>query len=270
MGVAVFVGIPFVDVVRRSFFDAMGGGFAGFKNYSTVWNNQAFRLAVSNTIHFLVICIPLLLAVSLSLALLVYRGDTKHGVFKTSIVLPMAIPVASVVLVWKIVFCPDGLLNQLLSAASGQLWELDWVRGDTAFSVLAATYLWKNAGYDMLLWLAGLSAIPESLYEAAKVDGGGAMDHLRYITLPMLRGTLGLVLIMSAVNSFRVYREAYLLAGSYPSDSIYLIPHLFSNWFLNLDIQKMTTASVMMTVVSVAPALLIIWVRKRVKTARGL
>lgn len=265
----VFVGLPFLDIVRRSFYDAMGNRFAGIKNYSTVWSNQAFRLAVSNTLRFLAVCLPLLLLASFVLALFVYRGDTKHGVFKTSLVLPMAIPVASMVLVWKMIFCPDGMLNQLLSGISGRVWELDWVRGETSFGVLAVTYLWKNAGYDMLLWLAGMSAIPESLYEAARVDGAGGFDNLRYITIPMLRGTFVLVLILSVVNSFRVYREAYLLAGSYPSDTIYLIPHLFSNWFLKLDVQKMSTAAVMMTAVSVILALAVIQVRRSVGKRAG-
>lgn len=255
LGVMVFVGVPFLDVVKRSFCDAMGRNFTGFKNYSLVWNNQAFHLAAVNTLRVLVTFIPLLLLLSFSLALMVYKGDTKHGLFRTSIVLPMAIPIASMVLVWKIVFGAEGLLNQFLSAGGGQVWDLDWVQGKTAFPVLAVTYLWKNAGYDMLLWLAGLSAIPKNLYEAAKVDGAGAMDNLRYITLPLLKGTFGMVLILSVVNSFRIYREAYLLAGAYPSDSIYLLPHLFSHWFLNLDVQKMTTASVLMTVISVVPVL---------------
>lgn len=269
LGVMVFVGVPFLDVVRRSFCDAMGRSFAGFKNYSLVWHNQAFHLAAANTLRVLGIFIPLLLFISFFLALTVSRGDTKHGVFRTSIVLPMAIPVASMVLVWKIVFCTDGLLNQFMSSCSGQVWDVDWVRGKTAFPVLAVTYLWKNAGYDMLLWLAGLSAIPKSLYEAAKVDGAGAVDNLRYITLPLLKGTFGMVLILSVVNSFRIYREAYLLAGAYPSDSIYLLPHLFSHWFLNLDVQKMTTASVMMTVASVVPVLAVRGVINRIQRRNG-
>ena len=99
----------------------------------------------------------------------------------------------------------------------------------------------------MVLWLAGLQGISGELYEAAKMDGAGVLARMRYITFPGLRGTFGLVGILSIVNSFRVYREAYLLAGSYPDSSIYLIPHLFAHWFLTLDIQKMTAAAVMMT-----------------------
>lgn len=243
-GVAVFLGIPFLDVIRRSFLDAMGRSFEGLANYRNVWRNQAFRLAAANTIHFLAAAIPLLFVVSLVLSLLVYRTGFCRQLFKTSLILPMTIPAAAVALVWKLMLCPDGAVNQLFTGMTGTLWDRDWVNGKTAFSVLIVTYLWKNAGYDMLLWLAGLSAIPDSLYDAAKVDGAGAFARFCYITLPNLGGTMAMVLILSLVNSFRVYREAYLLAGAYPDPSIYLIPHLFGHWFLTLDVQKMCTGAV--------------------------
>lgn len=246
-GVCFFTGLPFLDVIRRSFCDALGKGWVGTANYQTVLNNGAFRLAAGNMVHFLAVCIPFLAVISLSLSVLVYRNDTKYGLFKTSLILPMVIPTAAMVLVWRILFCQEGVLNQVLSKVTGSTWEVDWVYAETAFPVLVCTYLWKNVGYDMLLWLAGLNAISESLYDAAKVDGAGRLAQLWYITLPGLKGTMGLVLILSVVNSFRVYREAYLLSGSYPDQSIYMIPHLFGHWFLTVDVQKMSTAAVIMT-----------------------
>lgn len=244
LGVMVFFGIPFLDVVRRSFLDAMGRSFAGMENYRDVWGNQAFRLAAWNMVRFLAAAIPWLFAVSLVLSLLVSSTRTGRELFKTSLILPMAIPAAAMVLVWKILLCTDGAINQILTFLTGSVWDRDWINGATAFPVLAATYLWKNTGYDMLLWLAGLSSVSDSLYDAAKVDGAGVLARLWYITLPNLTGTMILVLVLSIVNSFRVYREAYLLAGTYPDPSIYLIPHLFGHWFLTLDIQKMSTGAV--------------------------
>lgn len=235
------MGLPFGDVMRRSFLDAVGRAFVGVENYKIVWGNGAFRLAAGNMLRFLVIAVPVLFVVSLVLSLLVFQ--VGRGIFKTSLVLPMVIPAAAMVLVWKILLCRDGVLNQILSGITGRAWDVDWVNGDTAFWVLMITYVWKNAGYDMLLWLAGLGGISESLYDAARVDGAGGWAQLRYITLPCLQGTMGLVIVLSVVNSFRVYREAYLLAGSYPDQRIYMIPHLFGHWFLTLDVQKMCTAA---------------------------
>lgn len=249
-GVLLFQALPFLDVVRRSFLDAMGRSFVGMANYAAVWGNEAFRMAAKNTLYFFAAAVPALYLVSLALSLLVYRPGAGQRLFKTSLVLPMVLPAAAMALVWRILFCPDGLWNQLLYAFTGKPWEQDWVHGKAAFPILVSTYLWKNIGYDMLLWLAGLSAIPQSLYDAAWVDGAGEPAQLRYITLPCLQGTMGLVLVLSVVNSFRVYREAYLLAGSYPDLSIYMLPHLFSHWFLTLDIQKMSTAAVFLVLAS--------------------
>ena len=249
-GVLLFQALPCLDVVRRSFLDAMGRSFVGMANYAAVWGNEAFRLAAKNTLYFFAAAVPALYLVSLALSLLVYRPGAGQRLFKTSLVLPMVLPAAAMALVWRILFCPDGLWNQLLYAFTGKPWEQDWVHGKAAFPILVSTYLWKNIGYDMLLWLAGLSAIPQSLYDAARVDGAGEPAQLRYITLPCLQGTMGLVLVLSVVNSFRVYREAYLLAGSYPDLSIYMLPHLFSNWFLTLEIQKMSTAAVFLVLAS--------------------
>lgn len=241
LGVVVFMALPFGDVIRRSFLDAVGRVFVGAENYRIVWRNEAFRLAAGNMLRFLAIAVPALFLVSLVLSLLVFQAG--RGIFKTSLVLPMVIPAAAMVLVWKILLCRDGVFNQILSGITGRAWDVDWVNGDTAFWVLMVTYVWKNAGYDMLLWMAGLGGISESLYDAARVDGAGGWAQLRYITLPCLQGTMGLVTVLSVVNSFRVYREAYLLAGSYPDQRIYMIPHLFGHWFLTLDVQKMCTAA---------------------------
>ncbi len=244
LGIFVFVLLPFLDAVRRSFFEAMGGRFVGFQNYRTVLENKAFRLAVKNTGRFILVCIPLLLLLSLLLSLMMqHRGDF----FKVSFLIPMAIPVASVALLWKIFFHKQGILNHLLIKLGSQ--PTDWMNTDYAFLVLVFSYLWKNTGYDCVLWLSGLSGIPGSIYEAAAMDGAGAFKKFFYITLPGLLPTLYVAAVMSLVNSFKVFREAYLVAGAYPQNSIYMLQHLLNNWFISLDIQKMCAAAVMLAMV---------------------
>lgn len=243
LGVTVFVLIPFADVIRRSFYEAMSGRFVGFDNYLTVLNNVAFRLAVKNTGRFLITCIPLLILFSLLLSLLLYGREKYAKFFKTSFLLPMAIPVASVVLLWKLLFNEQGLLNVLLVHMGFD--KIDFMNTDKAFMILVFTYLWKNVGYDMVLWLTGLNGISVALYEAASVDGAGAWGKFRYITLPELLPTVFVISILSFVNSFKVFREAYLISGDYPQESIYMLQHLFNNWFVALDIHKMSAAAVM-------------------------
>lgn len=250
-GITVFVLVPFLGVILRAFSQAMGGQFVGFENFFTVWKNEAFRLAVKNTTRFIVTCIPLLMVFSLGTALMLYDWKEGSGLYKTTILLPMAIPVASVVLLWKLVFWPQGLLNQFLAIFGMQ--AQDFMGQKSAFTVLVVTYIWKNMGYGMILWLAGLGGIALELYEAAKVDGAGAIQRFIYITIPELKNTAFLVIVLSVLNSFRVFREAYLIAGDYPNESIYMLQHLFNNWFTSLDIQKMSAASVMLETIVLLP-----------------
>lgn len=249
VGTLIFVLIPFGDVIRRSFCDPLGREFTGVNNYSLVFGNEAFRSAVANTVKFTVVCIPLLLLVSFLLAVLVHGLGRNVGreLMKTGFLVPMAVPVASVVFLWRILFQDHGLANRIVTEFGGG--PVSFLNSGAAFWLLIFTYVWKNTGYDMVLWLAGLNAIPDSLYEAAHIDGAGKWACFRYVTLPQMGGTCYLTAVLSLVNSFKVFREAYLIAGSYPHESIYMLQHLFHNWFLNLEMQKLYTGAVLMAAV---------------------
>lgn len=247
LGVVIFVLIPFFDSIRRSFYNAMGNEFKGIENYKEVLQNEAFKQAVYNTARFTLVCIPLLIIISLILALFLHSAKIKTKIFKTTYLIPMAIPVASVVLIWKMFFHSNGFLNVIIKYFGFA--SVDWINTDKAFFVLVFSYIWKNIGYDIILWLAGLSAIPKSLYESAQIDGANSFQIFIYITLPNIIPTLFIISVLSLLNSFKVFREAYLVAGNYPHTSIYMIQHLFNNWFLSLDIQKLCAASVMISAV---------------------
>lgn len=241
IGVMVFIFIPFIDVIRRSFFGAMSGEFVGLKNYATIFQNNAFKLAGGNTLKFTLICIPLLVIASLGLAFLINAIGKKAQLFKMTFLLPMAIPVASVVLLWQVLFHQNGLLSRGIIALGGQ--RVDWMKTDWAFWILVASYLWRNIGYDMVLWLAGLSTISPAIYEAARVDGANSWQQFTKITIPQLLPTLFTIVVLSLLNSFKVFREAYLIAGDYPHDSMYMLQHLFNNWFVSLDIDQLSAAA---------------------------
>lgn len=154
----------------------------------------------------------------------------------------MAIPVASVVLLWRLLFDDQGLLNHLLHMLSVQ--TTDWMNTGASFYVLVISYIWRNLGYDVVLWMAGLSAIPAALYEAAKVDGAGEWKCFTKITLPNLLPSLFTIVVLSVLNAFKVFREAYLVAGDYPQEKMYLLQHLFNNWYRDLSLDKMSAAAV--------------------------
>ena len=156
-------------------------------------------------------------------------------------------PTATVAVVWKMIFYEKGFLNRWLEQAglfAGDRAAVDYIGSGAAFYVLAGTYIWKNLGYTVVLWLAGIMGVNGEMMEAAQVDGAGRLQRFWYVMLPNLKGSLYTIVVISFLNSFKIYREAYLVAGSYPHDSIYMLQHLFNNWFVNLDLDKMAAAAV--------------------------
>ena len=246
-GVLVFVVIPFGDVVRRSFYNSMCTRFVGLGNYGAVLENEAFRLAAGNTIKFTLICIPALVFFSLILAVFLSLAGSLGDRCKGAFLLPYAVPAASIVLIWKLFFHQNGLMNHWLGELG--LSPIPFMDSDAAFWVLVVSYLWKNLGYDMVLWMAGLSSIPKELYEAASVDGAGKIRQFFSITLPNLVPVLFTISVLSLLNSFKVFREAYLVAGEHPHTSMYLLQHLFNNWFSSLDVEKLCAGAVLMALV---------------------
>lgn len=252
-GVMLFVLLPFLDVMKRSLQTAVTGEFMGVKNYDVIFHNQAFVLAVHNTIRFTLVCIPLLVLVGLMVALPL-SNLKEAGLIKSVYLFPLAMPTATIVLVWKMVFYRQGFLNLFLTKL-GEVtgwWEavrIDYLGTGASFWVLVASYLWKNTGYTVVLWLAGILAIPNELLEAARVDGAGRWKCIRYIILPNLKGSFYTIVILSFLSSFKIYREAYLVAGSYPQEDIYLLQHLFNNWFVNMEFDKMAAAAVCVGIV---------------------
>ena len=250
LGVGYLVLLPTGDVLRRSFATALSSQWVGLDNYRKVLENEAFRLAVGNTLRFMLLSLPLLLSLSLLLALVIC-GIPRLERLKALYLLPMAIPAATVVLVWRLVFSRQGFLNAWLGT------HVDFMGENTALAVLVGSYVWKNLGYTMVLWLAGLKAIPAQQTEAARVDGAGRIRCFFQITLPNLKGSAYTITVLSLLNAFKSFREAYLVSGAYPQQDIYLLQHLFQNWYTKLDMDKLAAGAVLMALVLGALSLLL-------------
>ena len=195
LGVVIFVLLPFGDVVKRSFMTAVTKEGAGMRNYQTIFTNSAFLLAVKNTFRFTLVCIPLLVAMGLAIALAM--GSIRHmQAVKSLYLFPLAMPTATVAVVWKMLFYEKGFFNKYLEQICllfhmGEGMEtLDYISSGAAFYVLAGTYLWKNLGYTIVLWLAGIMGINKDMLEAAGVDGANKMQRFWYVLLPNLKGSL--------------------------------------------------------------------------------
>lgn len=258
LGTAVFVVLPFADVARRSFLTDAGSSFAGIDNYRAVIESSAAQLAAANTLGFLALGIPLLLISSLTAALLLQKTTPVRSLIKSALLIPLALPVFGIALVVSFLFAPEGLVNDILINLN--LTPRPWLDGPEALLVMEGLFLWKNLGFATILWLAALGRIPASCQEAARLDGASPWQRLHYLTLPLIAPAAAFLAVFSVANGFKIYREAYLLAGSYPPDSLYLVPHLFAHWFANLSFGKLAAATVLLTVSLLAVFALVVGV----------
>lgn len=267
LGVIVFVLAPFADVCRRSLTTAVTGEFRGIDNYKQVFENKAFWLAAGNTAKFVLVCLPLLIGLGLIIACFLSRFTRVHFL-KSAFLFPMAVPAATVVLVWKLIFDRQGFLNLFLTRLgeaaysagvlqSAPVFDIDYMGTGAAFWVLVLSYIWKNLGYTVVLWLTGILSISTQIREAARVDGAGEFTCFVRIIMPNLKPVLYTITVLSFLNTFKAFREAYLVAGSYPDESMYLLQHLFNNWFTNLDFDKMAAAAVILGFILFAAILLL-------------
>ena len=244
-GVMIFVVLPLADVFVSSFRRGGQGSFVGLTNYSVVLDNQAFRLAAGNSLLFELVGVLLLILVSLVVAIEVY--EMKGNIVKFAFLIPLAIPSNSLAVVWKILFAENGIVNGLITKAGGT--PISFFTGRAVFRLFVGTFVFKNIGYNMLIWLAGLSAIPTEIYEVARVDGAGRFTRIFKITLPNMKRSFFIVAMLSVVNSLKIFREQYLMAGGYPDTTIYQLQHIFNNWFEKLELGKLTAGAVMTAVV---------------------
>lgn len=250
LGVLVFFIIPFGVTVHYAFIDGVNtNNFVGFDNFVKLFGNSAFKMAAKNTLTFSALAVPAAVVLALLLALLLEVRIPMKSEFRTFFLSPMMVPVASVVLIWQVLFNANGTVNEFLQLFGAD--KIDWFSSDKAQIVVIILFLWKNLGYNMILFMAGLANIPKELLEVADVEGASEVYKFFKIKLRYLSPTVLFVTILSLINSFKVFREVYLLTGDYPYETLYTLQHFMNNTFRSLDYQKLSAAAVIMAVVMV-------------------
>ncbi|CDH47427.1 MAG: sugar ABC transporter permease [Candidatus Competibacteraceae bacterium] len=225
--IAVFFFLPVLAALLLSFTDfdiyALGDlnrlRFVGLQNYGQLLQSPLFWTALGNTFYFVAVGGPLSVAVSLSAALLVNSRLTRFpGFFRTVFFLPVVTTLVAVAVVWRYLYHPHyGLLNYGLSLFGvdpiGWLGDPDW-----AMPAIILMVVWKNFGFNMIIFIAGLQNIPISLYEAARIDGASAWRQFCHITLPLLRPTFLFVALMTLIGYFQVFAEPYVMTQGGPAN----------------------------------------------------
>ena len=250
IGVALFFVLPFFVVIYYSMIDnPISGQFVFLDNFYNVLTNKAFQLAMLNTLRFSVVAVPLIIVLSLGLAFLLDKQIPGKSKIRAAFLSPMMVPVASVILIWQVLFDYNGLLNELV----GQFGEgkVDWLKSVYAQIVIVILFVWKNLGYNMVLFMSALANIPREVVEVAELESATKWQIFWSLKLRYLSSSILFVTILSLINSFKIFREVYLLTGDYPYETLYLLQHYMNNMFRSLDYQKLSAAAIIMSLVMI-------------------
>lgn len=239
LGFLIFYVLPMGVTLWQSV--SYGGIFVGLENYRITFENYMFWLAVGNTLRFLGVALPLILVIALGLALLLAEKFPGNRFFRLILLYPMLVPVAATVMVVQIFLGTRGVLNTFLIQWGFS--RQDWIYSSWAFLILVLLYLWKNTGYAVILLLAGLAMIPREYMEMARMDGAGRWKCLCYIRLPLLGPMILFTALISLLNAFKCFREAILIGGNYPHESIYMLQHYMTNNFNNMNYMEISVTS---------------------------
>lgn len=213
------LGMSMTDLTSRDIRTPLAVDFVGLENFIRVIGDAGFQRSVLNTALFVVLCVPLSIAIGLALALLLNRGIRRlRTFFRAAAYLPVITNIVAAAVIWQYAFAPLGPVNTALEGLGtvGPNWL-----GDPASAVATVVMLgvWRNVGTCMVLFLAGLQSIPEEVYEAAAVDGASAPRRMWSITLPLLRPTTLLVTVLMTVSFLSIFEEPYLLTAGGPLGS---------------------------------------------------
>lgn len=227
IGTVVFFVIPYIRVLYYSLIDnQFRRNFVGLQNYMETLQNEYFQLALKNSLLLIIICVPVLIILSLVVSLVLSYGIKWVRKTRFAFVLPMVIPTASIVLIWRSVF-----------------------ENDTTALPIYLLFIWKNIGICIVLLTAAFTGIEHSIYEAARLDGAGGFKLHTKITIPMIMPTVVFTVLLSIVNSFKIFKESYLFYGTnYPPDHSYTLQYYMNNNFLKLDYQSLATSAVLTSI----------------------
>lgn len=227
IGTVIFFLVPYIRVLYYSLIDnQFRREFVFLDNYKKALSNRYFLLSLKNSVLIILICIPILIILAIVISVALSYGIRKLRRLRFAFILPMLIPTASVALIWRTFFT-----------------------GEATPIPVYFLFIWKNIGICIILLTAAFSAIPESIFEAGSLDGANSFVLHTRITVPMIAPTIFFCVLLSIVNSFKIFKESYLFYGTdYPPDHSYTLQYYMNNNFLKLDYQKLATSAVLTSV----------------------
>ena len=244
VGVAVFYVVPYIICFVKSLY--IGNTFVGFENYIQLFQNNTFLLALKNTAVFTVIAIPLLMVISFLTALFLNSFKKISSFFRSALLIPVVVPIASLICVWQVIFDDYGVINGLLNSFG--LNTVEFFNSEFSMVMIIFIYVWKYCGFCVILFTAGIANVPQSLYESARLDGASSFQIVTKITIPTITPTTFFVFLMELIYSFKIFREVFALFGNYPNENVYFLQNFINNNYYNLNYPRLSSASVILSV----------------------
>jgi len=236
----LFILYPIVYSFIMSFYDwnilSTEASYIGLDNYNNMSNDSRFWNALKNTFYFSFGFVPIGIIISLILALFVNRKIKGKNIFRTIYFLPVIAPMSIIAIIWTFLLNPDiGMISYYFSLIG--LENTAWLRDpDLAMPAVIMVSIWKEMGFNMVVFLAGLQSIDESYYEAARIDGATKWEQFFYVTLPLLKSTTAFVVIMTVIKSLQVFDQVYVMTGGGPLFSTEtLVQYIYKLGFVNFN-----------------------------------
>lgn len=243
IGFFLFMAYPLFNSLFLSFMDwnmfkgLKGSEFIGLDNYKEVFQNEYFIAGITNNFKFMFMAVPLLLILSLVVANLLNQNIFGRGTIRAMFFMPYIATITAAAVVFSALFHPEyGPINsvlRMLGVVNTPGWAADikW-----ALPTVALFWIWKNIGYNVVIFLAGLQGIPKSLYEAASIDGASKLDQFRHITVPLVSPTTFFLAVTSVIGSFQVFAEVNVMTQGGPGTStVTVVYHIYETAFQRFD-----------------------------------
>jgi sn-glycerol 3-phosphate transport system permease protein len=252
--VAVFTLWPLVSVTYNSLFIQNQAvqipQFTGLANYQALFTDPGFQGVIFNTFEYVLVTVPLSVFLALVLALALNRKFRALGLYRLAFFYPTVLPMVSAATIWLFMYTPSyGLINVFIEFF--HIPSQNWLGTPSlALPALMILGVWKQTGYFMIFFLAGMQGLPHDVFEAAKLDGASAIQATRYITFPLLTGTTLFVTTIAVVNAFETVDQIYIMTGGGPNNATTMLLYdLWNTLFNFLDTGKANAMSVILIAV---------------------
>ncbi|MEK3806980.1 carbohydrate ABC transporter permease [Metabacillus sp. SLBN-84] len=270
-----FIFYPMLQAIWLSFTNynmVTEAEFIGTENYQNLFEDELFWKVLGQTLLYLVIVVPALVILPIFIAILVNQQIRGIAFFRSAYYIPVVTSMVVVGITWKWVYADQGVLNYFLESLGIIGEPVHWLTSTSTsiFAVMAVT-VWKGLGYYMVIYLAGLQAIPGDLYEAADIDGASKWKQILHITIPLLMPSIMIVTIMSSISAMKVFEEIYVMTGGGPLNSTKtLVFYIYQEAFENLKMGYASAGGVILFLITLVFSILNIkFMNKRETAMRG-